>query len=202
MSKVEIKNKYFFKNKWQMAIYLILFAFLIYMFIFLGSLDYEKEVPDNVQFATDFNLVPEANVFKYVSSQDAKILLSSQDVIMLIGCKNEWVNYYAQMLNNVANSLEIETIYYYDMQSDREDNNWSYEAILEDLKDYVSYNDLGRADLYAPTLVVKKNNQIIYYDDETSFVKGSSTPKDYWTNHKINMKMLEMENALVNYLES
>ena len=71
MKKINVKNEKLFKNKWQMIIYCILFIILIGAFIYLGTLDYDESLPDNEQFAEDFSLVSEDNVFKYVNATDA-----------------------------------------------------------------------------------------------------------------------------------
>lgn len=202
MNEIKIKNQHIFKNKVQMVIYLILFAFLLYMFIFLGGLNYETKIQDNERFAEEFNLVPEDNVFKYINSQDAKMLITGQDGIILIGHKTDWVNYYAKMVNEVAKDLNISTINYYDILDDRNNDNGTYETIVNYLDGYITYNDLGEGNLYAPTLIIKKNNRIIYFDDETSMVKGKMLPSTYWTEFQINMKKNELETALRKYLES
>lgn len=202
MEKIEVKNKYFFKNKIQMIVYIILFIFLIYMFIYLGNLDYEKDIPDNERFASEFNLVSQDNVFKYINNQDAQMLISGKDAIIFIGINNEWVNYYAKILNDAAKSVNIMTINYYNIADDRELNNWYYEAIVDYLKDYVVFNDNGNSNLYAPTLIIKKNNQIVYFDTETSFVQGAITPSNYWKKSQIERKKTEIETALRSYIES
>ena len=202
MNEIKIKNQHIFKNNVQMVIYLILFAFLLYMFIFLGGLNYESKIQDNERFAEEFNLVPIDNVFKYINSQDAKMLITGQDGIILIGHKTDWVNYYAKIVNEVAKNLKISVINYYDILDDRNNDNGTYETIVNYLDGYITYNDLGEGNLYAPTLIIKKNNRIIYFDDETSMVKGKMLPSTYWTEFQINMKKNELETALRKYLES
>lgn len=202
MSEIKIKNQHIFKNKVQMVIYLILFAFLLYMFIFLGGLNYESKIQDNERFAEEFNLVPKDNVFKYINTQDAKMLITGEKGIVLIGHQTEWVNHYARIVNEVAKSLNISQINYYDILDDRQNNNGTYEAIVNYLDGYITYNDLGEGNLYAPTLIIKKNNKIIYFDDETSTIKGKMTPSSYWTEFQVNMKKSELEAAFQKYLES
>ncbi len=203
MNNIKIKNKHIFKNKWQMVIYMIIFAVLIYLFIYLGSIDYHTEVSDNLRMHEDFSKVPLNNIYKYVDSQDAYIDLTSGRHIILFGFKNnEWVNNFASIINEVAMENDISEILYYDFYEDRNENNGYYEAIVKYLNNYITYTDTIKADLYAPTLIIMDNGKVIYFDDETSFIKGNISPSDYWNEFQIATKKNELEVAFKNYLGS
>lgn len=200
--KIYVQNEHLFKNKTQMVIYIIIFIILIGMFIYLGSIDYNEKISDNIRFSTDFSLVPEDNVFKYVTAGEVRKIASGSKGIVLFGTKNEWVEYYAFIINKVAKEMGIKEIYYYDFIKNRNDNNGTYEDIVEKLSNYVTYNDRGRAEIYAPTLLVASDKEIIYYNAETSFVKGKVTPSVYWNNFKQNEKEQELKVVFQKYLES
>lgn len=202
MEKINVKNEKLFKNKWQMIIYCILFIILIGAFIYLGTLDYDESLPDNEQFAEDFSLVSEDNVFKYVNATDALMVANGTKGIVLFGTQNEWVNYYANIVNKVAKEVGIDTIYYYDFVSNRQDNNGTYEAIVESLSDYVTYNDYGTPEIYAPSLLVVSGDEMLLFDTETSFVRGDIAPSEYWNSFNESAKMQELRNVFTKYLES
>lgn len=202
MKKINVKNEKLFKNKWQMIIYCILFIILIGAFIYLGTLDYDESLPDNEQFAEDFSLVSEDNVFKYVNATDALMVANGTKGIVLFGTQNEWVNYYANIVNKVAKEVGIDTIYYYDFVSNRQDNNGTYEAIVESLSDYVTYNDYGTPEIYAPSLLVVSGDEMLLFDTETSFVRGDIAPSEYWNSFNESAKMQELRNVFTKYLES
>ena len=202
MKKINVKNEKLFKNKWQMIIYCILFIILIGAFIYLGTLDYDESLPDNEQFAEDFSLVSEDNVFKYVNATDALMVANGTKGIVLFGTQNEWVNYYANIVNKVAKEVGIDTIYYYDFVSNRQDNNGTYEAIVESLSDYVTYNDYGTPEIYAPSLLVVSGDEVLLFDTETSFVRGDIAPSEYWNSFNESAKMQELRNVFTEYLES
>ena len=202
MEKIYIKNEKLFKNKWQMVIYFILFVILIGAFIYLGTLDYDESLPDNEQFAEDFSLVSEDNVFKYVNATDALMVANGTKGIVLFGTQNEWVNYYANIVNKVAKEVGIDTIYYYDFVSNRQDNNGTYETIVERLSDYVTYNDYGTPEIYAPSLLVVSGDEVLLFDTETSFVRGDIAPSEYWNSFNESAKMQELRNVFTEYLES
>ena len=126
MENLNIKNKKLFKNKTQMIIYIILFCIIIYGFIYLGKKNYKVEISDNERFASEFSLVSKDNVFKYVNATDARMVAKGSDGIVLFGTQNEWVNYYAYMVNKVAKEVGIKEVYYYDFSKNRKYNNGTY----------------------------------------------------------------------------
>ncbi len=202
MEKIYVKNETLFKNKWQMVIYLIIFALLIGAFVYLGTLDYDETLPDNEQFAVDFSLVSQDNVYKYATASDALMVANGTKGIVLFGTTNEWVNYYANIVNKVALELGIEEIYYYDFIKNRQDNNGTYEAIVERLHEYVTYNDYGVAEIYAPSLLVVSGDEVLLFDTETSFVSGDIAPSEYWNSFNESQKMQELREVFSRYLES
>lgn len=200
MEKIYIKNEKLFKNKTQMVIYIILFCLLIYGFIYFGKKDYKVKVSDNERFASEFSLVSKDNVFKYVNATDARMVAKGAKGIVLFGTNNDWVNYYAYIVDKVAKEVGIEEIYYYDFIKNRKDNNGTYEDIVKTLSNYVTYNDKGVAEIYAPSLLVVSNDKVILFDSETSFVKGDILPNAYWNSEKIAEKENEIREAFIKYL--
>lgn len=200
MEKIYIKNEKLFKNKTQMVIYIILFCLLIYGFIYFGKKDYKVKVSDNERFSSEFSLVSKDNVFKYVNATDARMVAKGAKGIVLFGTNNDWVNYYAYIVDKVAKEVGIEEIYYYDFIKNRKDNNGTYEDIVKTLSNYVTYNDKGVAEIYAPSLLVVSNDKVILFDSETSFVKGDILPNAYWNSEKIAEKENEIREAFIKYL--
>ena len=200
MEKIYIKNEKLFKNKTQMVIYIILFCLLIYGFIYLGKKDYKVKVSDNERSSSEFSLVSKDNVFKYVNATDARMVAKGAKGIVLFGTNNDWVNYYAYIVDKVAKEVGIEEIYYYDFIKNRKDNNGTYEDIVKTLSNYVTYNDKGVAEIYAPSLLVVSNDKVILFDSETSFVKGDILPNAYWNSEKIAEKENQIREAFIKYL--
>lgn len=200
MDKIKVKNEHLFKNKWQMFIYIIIFGILIYLFIYLGTIDYNKELPDNEKFGSTFSMVGNDNVFKYVNATDVRMVASGADGIVLFGTDNEWVEYYANIVNKIALEVGIEEIYYYEFIDNRINNNGTYEDIVQKLDKYVTYNDRGTPEIYAPSLLVVSDGEVIYFDSETSFVSGKVSPSDYWDIYTQNQKEQEIREVFLKYL--
>ncbi len=199
--KIYIKNKHMFKNKWQMIIYIILFCLLIWGFIYLGTKDYSKDITDQEKMAQSFNMLSEDNVFKIVNATDARMVANGKKGIVLFGTKNDWVNYYAYLVNKIAKEVGITEIYYYDFVKNRSDNNGTYEDIVEKLKNYVTYNDKGVGEIYAPSLLVVSNDNVLMFDTSTNFVKGNMTPSKYWSKQREDAKIKELTEVFNEYLK-
>lgn len=201
MEKIYIKNEKMFKNKFQMILYIIIFCLLIFAFIYLGKQDYKEELPDNEVFSNTFSMVDKDNVFKIVNAQTARTVARGAKGIVLFGFKNEWVNYYAYIVNKVAKEVGIEEIYYYDFAKNRKDNNGTYEDIVEKLENYVTYNDLNTKDIYAPTLLVVSKDEILLFDNETSFIDGKTNPNTFWNSYNQGRKEQELRAVFTEYLK-
>ncbi len=202
MEKIYIKNKKKFKSKTQMVIYIIIFCLLIYAFIYLGKKEYKVELPDNEKFSSMFSMVSTDNVFKIVNATEARMVSRGAKGIVLFGTENEWVNYYAYIVNKIAKEVGIEEIYYYDFTKNRKDNNGTYEDIVKNLSNYVTYNDKGVAEIYAPSLLVVSKDEVLLFDSDTSFIKGKTTPSTYWNSFTQGEKEQNLRAVFTEYLKN
>ncbi len=202
MEKIYIKNKKMFKSKTQMVIYIIIFCLLIYAFIYLGKKEYKVELPDNEKFSSMFSMVSNDNVFKIVNATEARMVSRGAKGIVLFGTENEWVNYYAYIVNKIAKEVGIEEIYYYDFTKNRKDNNGTYEDIVKNLSNYVTYNDKGVAEIYAPSLLVVSKDEVLLFDSDTSFIKGKTTPSTYWNSFTQGEKEQNLRAVFTEYLKN
>lgn len=202
MEKIYIKNKKMFKSKTQMVIYIIIFCLLIYAFIYLGKKEYKVELPDNEKFSSMFSMVSTDNVFKIVNATEARMVSRGAKGIVLFGTENEWVNYYAYIVNKIAKEVGVEEIYYYDFTKNRKDNNGTYEDIVKNLSNYVTYNDKGVAEIYAPSLLVVSKDEVLLFDSDTSFIKGKKTPSTYWNSFTQGEKEQNLRAVFTEYLKN
>ena len=104
------------------------------------------------------------------------------------------------MLNDAAKKSNIETIYYYDFLADREKKSVNYTKIVNYIKDYLKKDDKGEVNLVAPSVIVFKDNIVIYYDAETSLTASSITPNQYWQENTMNNKIDHFNLIFDNYL--
>ena len=186
-----------------MVVSIVLFILFMIGFIYFGTRDYTvNQISDNEKFVNEHKEVVKDNIFTYINVSDAYTYIKGDDVLLLFGIRDsDWVGYYANILNEVAKEAGITKIYYYDITDDRKDANATYEGIVNYLKDYITYLDDGKMNLYGPTLLIKKDGVITYFDDETALVKGSISAAEYWNNYQMNLKKNTLEVALQDYMK-
>lgn len=180
----------------------IIFVILLIGFIVLGKKDYKiKEQTDNVIFSSEYQEIDENNIFTYTNAPKVLSTLRSGSGIIFFGFKsNIWAGYYANILNDVAMDLGIESIYYYDFLEDRKNHNGTYESIVDLLNPYITVLDDGTKNLYSPSIVIVKDGNIIAYNDDTAFTKGNLSPEEYWTEEQINYEKSMLTNLIIQYL--
>ncbi len=180
-----------------------LFILIIISFIYIGTRDFNKNViVDSERFDKEYVNVSKDNVFKYVDAVEIYSSLKSGNTVIFMGFpSNSWSGYYANILNEAAKACGIEEILYYDFYLDRENNNGTYESIVLNLANYLFTLDDDKKDIYAPTLVIVKNGEIIAFDSETSIMQGNIKPENYWTDLKSGLKYNTFVSMFNEYLK-
>ena len=200
------ENKFWiFRTYREMIIAIILFPLFIAGFIYISTINFHKdEIKDNEKFITEHKeVIDPENIYVYVNSQEAYTLVREDNVLLLFGVKdNNYVGHYANILNEVAKSLEIEKIYYYDITEDRLNKNATYESIVKYLDGYVPHFDDGTANIYAPAFLIKTDGVVTYYYDDTAIIKGNIKADEYWNEYQVNLAKLYLDNALKDYIRS
>ena len=156
-----------------MIIYIILFVIFIALFIYFGTLENTtKKTSDSDKFKNEYKEVNEDNVFVYLNAAETLDYIKKDNILILFGMKNNsFVGNYANILNEVAKNVGIEKIYYYD----------------------------GSKNIYAPSLLVKNDGIITYFDDEDAIVHGETNANDYFDNYRTNLKKITLKSVLEDY---
>lgn len=182
-----------------MIIYIILFVIFIALFIYFGTLENTTKKTSD-KFKNEYKEVNEDNVFVYLNAAETLDYIKKDNILILFGMKNNsFVGNYANILNEVAKNVGIEKIYYYDLTEDRKIKNGTYQSIVNYLKDYAVSLDDGSKNIYAPSLLVKNDGIITYFDDEDAIVHGETNANDYFDNYRTNLKKITLKNVLEDY---
>lgn len=194
------KSKSLFKSDKQKKIYVVWLCVMIISFIYLGTIDFNEYVTDGEKFASEFTSLSEDNVYVYAIATEALSVVKSDDAIILFGSSlNSFTEDFAYIINDVAKEYGIDEIIYYDFFDDRTHNNGNYELIVNELSPYLLTDDLGKTELYAPTLVVISDNTVIYVNQEVNFVNGSVSSEDYWSDFNEGSFRQTLENVFTQY---
>ena len=181
---------------------IILIFVLLGVLVYLGKIDYKQdEKKDSKRFDKDYSMVSKDNVFKYVNDEQLYDLLYKEDIIVFFGFKeSKWCNYYAKILNDAAEETGVKKIYYYDFLIDREKSSTYYKKIVDYTKNYLRMSDTGTYNIAAPSLMVVKDKNIVYFDDETSSVYTTYEPNKYWNDETIANKKEQLSNVFNGFL--
>jgi len=179
------------------VIYFILFAILIYCFIYLGKKDFTESITDSERFSREYTSIPTDNPFIYVSSSDVLSILKEKTGIILMGfSSNEWMQAYVSEVYPILRDNNITKVYYYDISEDRTKKTKNFREIEDILSAYLKITDTGAEYLYTPALVFVSNGTVVNYDDETSLVSLNMKPSTYWNSEKVE----EFRNKIELYL--
>lgn len=180
-----MKIESLFKSKKQKVVYIILFAVMLFIYIYLGTVNFDSDVTDAEKFAKEFPSVSTNNVYLYTTPKEILEYLEDDALVLFGSSTNDFTEDYAKMINDVAKECGITKIVYYDFLKDRSNNNGNYELLVEELKPYLLTDDAGKTEIYAPTFLVVKNKEVLYINGDVNFVKGDISPNEYWTDLKV-----------------
>ena len=182
----------------------LLFIFIIAAFIYIGTRDFSHKINvDNEKFDSEYANVNKDNVFVYSNATDIYSIMKNGSAIIFMGFpENVWSGYYANIINEAAKEIGIKEVLYYNFYEDRQNKNGTYQSIVLKLKNYVLTNDVGVQNINAPTLIIVKKGEILYYDNETAIMIGNLTPEDYWTDYRKGIKLNNFKTMFTNYLSS
>lgn len=182
-------------------IYLVLFAFLIWCFVYLGKKDFSSTITDAERFSKEYTTIDTDNPFVYVNSNRVLNILNNETGIILVGfSSNAWMQEYVRELYPVLKENNITKVYYYDVIEDRTKKTKNFRQIEDLLSKYLKITDMGAEYLFTPALIFVKDGKIINYDDETSLVSFDMRPDTYWNevaitsfHNKINTYLSEAD---------
>ncbi len=182
----------------QKFFYAISFIVLIAAFIFLGTRNYKiKELSDQELFYREYRTVSVNNHFEVLDSYEALTFLENGTGLLFFGfSQNKWSASVAEILDEVSKKLDYSPIYYFNFYDERESKHDNYLGILREIDEYLDVDDKGNLNLYAPTIVGVVKGEVVYFDNETSFMKYNVEPKDYWNEDQRKKKKERLESIM------
>ena len=159
----------------------------------------DKNVKDNIRFSKEYGSVSEDNVFVYKNVDEIiKIMEHGTGVVYLGFPECPWCRAYVKYLNEVAEEVGIDEIYYYNILEDRTNNTEEYQKIVSILGDNLQYDKEGNYRIYVPNVSFHIDGEVIGNDYETSYdTHGLSSAAEYWTDEEVS----ELKEKLTIYME-
>ena len=177
---------------------IILFAIVGALLIYNHFDNKPKDHESINKFSSEYTLVDEQNIYKYISIDEAiNIISSGTGIVFFCAPESEWCQKYALYLNACLKENGITEINYLNIKDYRELNSIKYERLVELLDNYIYKDDMNNKKIFMPDLTFVKEGHIVAHDNETSLIQSDVDVEDYWTLEKIN----EFSNKINNYVE-
>ena len=147
----------------------------------------QKKLSDKEKFKKEYSLVADDNVFVYKSAEEViKIMENGTGVVYLGFPECPWCQNYVVYLNEVANKVGLDKIYYYNILEDRENNTENYKKMVKLLNGSLQYDDEGNERIYVPNVSFHIEGKLIFNDYESSKdTKNIKDPNEYWTEERV-----------------
>jgi len=191
------------KRKKDFRDYLNYFLIIVLLicFIVIGKQNYPRNSQKEEKIPVNIVGIEKDNIFNQISANDVLKKINEGNILVLFALTNSKnTNYYANALNDVAKELEIDNIYYYDISTDRKNSNGTYGLIVETLNGLLEQDDQGKLNIYAPSFLIMKDNEILLFD-QMERLKGDTKEEDYWNEFNTNLKKSYFKAGLNNYLK-
>ena len=180
-------------------IYAIIFATMIFSFIYLGN-KYAGNSEVKVLDINDYYKNIQKENFEVIKGRKFISLFSKGKHIILIGnSKSEYSKKYIEEVNKIITDLELKEIYYYDIINDKAQANSNYYELVELLDGYLTTTDSSDKNLLSPSLYIIDNGKVKYYNTDTSAMKNTDTAKDYWTLEQKTIFYNELTDSINKY---
>ena len=158
----------------------------------------ENKITDAAKFKKEYKEVSEDNVFVYRTADDIiKIMEKGTGIVYLGFPECPWCQSYVKYLDDVANEVGIDKIYYLNIYEDRKNNTEDYKKIVSLLGENLQYDDEGNLRIFVPNVSFHVNGKVIGNDNETSLDTGGfKDPKDYWNEEKVKSLKYKLSNYM------
>lgn len=169
------------------AVILVIVVAGIFLFLNRNKKEEVKVNPDAKKFANEYETVSEDNPFVYKNVDEIiKIMKNGTGVVYLGYPECPWCMAYVKYLNEVANDVGIEKIYYCNTKKVKEESMDKYYELRDLLHGNLQYTDEGEEWIFVPNVSFHISGEIIGNDYETSKdTHGLRNPKEYWTKDEV-----------------
>ncbi|HAB67404.1 MAG TPA: hypothetical protein DCE23_08560 [Firmicutes bacterium] len=181
-------------------IYAILFIAMIASFIYLSE-KYADNSKVKVMTINDYYENISSDKFNILRGSEFVSTLKREKGIVFIGSNtSEYSKKYIEILESVIDEIDdLNSIYYYNINSDKNQKNATFYEIRDLLSDSLITTDNSKNNLLAPSLYIINKGEVLYYNIETVAMKNTDTAKNYWTEEKETQFKDELKEAINKY---
>ena len=141
-----------------------------------------KPQPGEVEVTEAYPDLSTNHVFTSISGQRAVEVLKSGDGVVFLGFPScPWCQKLAPIVDEAARSKGISAVYYLDIQQARQQNDETYQKLVDLLRPYLPKDEKGEPIIYVPDVTVVKSGNIIGRFKMEAAEADVKTPAAYWT---------------------
>ena len=146
----------------------------------------QSSVSDAAKFKADYPGVADDNRFVVSTPDEVLAKFESGDGLIFLGFKQcPWCQKLAPIVDEAAKAENLDKIYYLDIRSARENNDETYQKIVEKLKDRLRKDEDGNPRVYVPDVTAVRGGQVVgHFLQETTADGEKATPDTFWTDER------------------
>lgn len=173
------------KSILRKVIYAVLFLGMIVSFIYLSE-KYADNSKVKVLTINDYYEDISSSKFELLRGyQFVSHIKRDKNLVFIGSSKSEYSKKYIHLLEEVIDEIEaIDSIYYYDLSSDKSQKNSAYYEVRDLLSGSLITTDGSNNNLLAPSFYIIDRGEVLYYNIDTVAMKNTDKLSDYWTEEK------------------
>ena len=138
------------------------------------------------KFISQYPKVTSGHKFVYAEPAEILDIIDGGDGVVFLGFPEcPWCQQLAPIIQEAAQSENIDKIYYLNIKESRANNDEVYQKLVTKLQDYLPKDDDGNPRISVPDVTAYRGGQIVgRFEQEATNDGEQVTPDTYWTNER------------------
>ena len=138
------------------------------------------------KFISQYPKVTSGHKFVYAEPAEILDIIDGGDGVVFLGFPEcPWCQQLAPIIQEAAQSENIDKIYYLNIKESRANNDEVYQKLVTKLQDYLPKDDDGNPRISVPDVTAYRGGQIVgRFEQEAANDGEQVTPDTYWTNER------------------
>ena len=138
------------------------------------------------KFISQYPKVTSGHKFVYAEPAEILDIIDGGDGVVFLGFPEcPWCQQLAPIIQEAAQSENIDKIYYLNIKESRANNDEVYQKLVTKLQDYLPKDDDGNSRISVPDVTAYRGGQIVgRFEQEATNDGEQVTPDTYWTSER------------------
>lgn len=188
-------NKITQKTQWMKAAAVVGVAVLIVVLYLLPG---EAPRTGDAELGAAYPGLAANHVFTRITGEKAVETLEKGDGVLFLAFPScPWCQKLAPIVDEAARSKGVDAVYYLDIQQARQDNDATYQKLVDLLDEYLQTDDAGEPVIYVPDVSIIKAGTVIGRFQQEPADDSVRTPDDYWTKVRRERALSQLQGYMV-----